>query len=762
MDIREADHKIKSAYKTYFNIKSALLEQSFRDVEGFNSDDDQSSLKESNFEKVSPTVNLNNVLQSSSFTEETYQNLDFFIEKEISTVENNHRKNIIEYTRDINDSNATEKTEDNITNPKLTENAREDINDLKTWGEHLNNRTETPNEKQLQNKSKVNDKFSKKLFSGSKFSKRNPRKSISFTQRKSESSISSVNFLSQPECTSSISLSENNQTSIFENTIYESMDAFKFKINLNDTKADQSQSTNFVKDALENNIKPLRTLDKGWIKRAIKNAGVETEKEKENLKDNFSFSYNLTSSKTDFKILSQASNTFEETNVSKFDYESEDVIEQSDEEQCFPINKRQKIEETKFENKEKSDSVKLDFSNLFRKINSTREFIPEKLCDKSNTLSEYNIKNLPENIVAKDKMKLKQNNRRNKVKNNSSTIRKSIRKNKNNFDVKNNKNTCESSNDDSDQESDIKDSAYGNEKETKIKRSKSKVLLEKNNLINSENSYELELSVIPKLKTVPRITKDEILLKVGKIEKKAVQKQGKTDCKNKSSNKKEIKLIDKANSGKVNENYVRINLKKKIYIKGRKQHSFSKYKKSQWKNKKKALNGQSSNISTNIGGKLTCFNCEKIGHFAAQCTEMKGDNLLPLDTEDSYSYPTLEEAANLAKDAKFVVRKPKITGSEENSENKCAGDIEDITQETQESTDNDTEEAESSCDDTDDVFKNDEFDEENILEEVLKLEEYASKLDEQQYIDNNTVVKPYYELNCNGTIIGKMYYVTVI
>lgn len=133
------------------------------------------------------------------------------------------------------------------------------------------------------------------------------------------------------------------------------------------------------------------------------------------------------------------------------------------------------------------------------------------------------------------------------------------------------------------------------------------------------------------------------------------------------------KLEKKIAAGKVNENFVRINLRKKVFVRGKKTINFSRYKKTMWRNKKAAaLTGPEMDMRGCDGGILMCFQCGLPGHFAQNCKiksksflsinpifflialiiyyPFAGDRLLPLsaDVEES-PFPTLQEVEDMSK-----------------------------------------------------------------------------------------------------------------
>jgi len=120
----------------------------------------------------------------------------------------------------------------------------------------------------------------------------------------------------------------------------------------------------------------------------------------------------------------------------------------------------------------------------------------------------------------------------------------------------------------------------------------------------------------------------------------------KPTTKSKNDVKKEI-LESKIKSGTLNENYVKINIKKKVFVRGKKKFNYAKHKKQQWKNKKKDADNERES-----GGVLRCFKCNEIGHFSRYCPKKTEDKLLSDDDEEEEDslLPTLEEAQSLARE----------------------------------------------------------------------------------------------------------------
>lgn len=137
-------------------------------------------------------------------------------------------------------------------------------------------------------------------------------------------------------------------------------------------------------------------------------------------------------------------------------------------------------------------------------------------------------------------------------------------------------------------------------------------------------------------KVRPRLPNPKDILKV-------IESSGRVSNIDTSKNKEVEKLEKKIQSGTLNENFVKINIEKKVFVRGKKSINFSKYKKQQWKDKKALHAG----MEFPEGGKLSCFKCGTHGHMARYCTAHKGDTLLPLQSCDDNDIPTLEDMQNI-------------------------------------------------------------------------------------------------------------------
>ena len=143
------------------------------------------------------------------------------------------------------------------------------------------------------------------------------------------------------------------------------------------------------------------------------------------------------------------------------------------------------------------------------------------------------------------------------------------------------------------------------------------------------------------------------------IEMKSVSKKARK-CVPKKLTEDEL-LTKKIQGG----NFVKINLKKKVFVRGKKTMTGAKHRRMEWKRKMDLKEKKSTSKK-----KLTCFKCGEDGHWARDCPEGQDDGLLPEDEDvegDGGAFPTLEQAAEMAKDVKL--EQPKMELEEEELDN---------------------------------------------------------------------------------------------
>lgn len=187
-----------------------------------------------------------------------------------------------------------------------------------------------------------------------------------------------------------------------------------------------------------------------------------------------------------------------------------------------------------------------------------------------------------------------------------------------------------------------------------------KTTIEEVSVTDQTNVYEIEelndLDVEKNnITSNPRFSADE-LKKYSSI----FQDFLKTDTQSSSNSIKDLPMLEKnANknleskiaSGQLNENFVRINIQKKVFVRGHKKVNYSRHKKTLWKQKRAAaLTGPEMDMNGCDGGQLICHVCNLPGHFARNCkSEEQADKLLPLDADYS-QYATLEEIFSACND----------------------------------------------------------------------------------------------------------------
>lgn len=667
LDIREADREVRLAYKTYFNLKSAAIERSFLDIDGFQSDEDE-------------------VFEVKS------------VENEIEKGKDKHEGDIAE----------------------------------EIWGKHLNNKIGEGIKKD-EPKNNINVSFSQKLFNGSKFSKRNPRKSLSQQNRKNRSSINET--LPQTQDDGSISSSQE----FFESFITQNPPNFKTV-----TAKHETQPIDLIQSVLNNDYKLRSSLNAGWLDRVVNNTGIEKTTEYNDV--NFNLSQRITQA-------------LERSKSENYHDDSDDVIANSEEESSDlgvkHITKKRKMDLSRSvscpgmssienDNRNVEESEVVD-ENKVEGVETSTEGAYDKVANlelNKKEINESKNKKLP--MRSSKHTKTAQNKPKTEIKQKKNPIvKKRPTRAKKPVVLK----------EDSDSETShytLNDEDFApvdkNDEHNSVKSRKKSFT--KNNGPKDEptndEKYELEYSVKPRILTVPRITKIKKIVSK-KIEENEEISEDEKIVENLPKTKQSIareKLEKKIASGGLNENFVTINMKKKVYVRGKKSLNFNKYKKQLWKNKKKALSGPDMDMGGCDGGMLTCFNCGDVGHFARHCPKRKGDKLLPLEVvegegEEECLIPTLEEAEKMAEESALAIRK----SNKKLINKKIVSEIVD-------------EQAEESIADSQED-DNPDSDDDLLLAETMKMEELVAKLDMQAYVDSTTFVKPFYELKEDGTVIGR-------
>lgn len=574
--------------------------------------------------------------------------------------------------------------------------------DEQIWGTHLNKqlpKEEKENERKVTEN--VTSMYSKKLFDNSKFTKRNPRSRLSLNKSKSLDNIEKKKSVAETFSQPTKSLNEND---------------FKQSDNLNYTlpvKCDSaktvSQSINVIDQMINNSFsRPIRTVDRGWLQRVSFGTGISNiDKHVKEITEN-----SVVMNEAVQNIVSPVENDIEE-NVANVSTDL-DIISGSDEDEMvtYHVAKRRKLSNNDMSISLSGSSLQIFEKNeLLQNVTTTKE-------NENNALTILEKSEIHENIlkvdtVGTDGTKIDDNS-------DDSDYKPSPKKGKNKK---------------------IADKNVTNKRKRPQRQTRGKKI-ETNSELNEATAeeYVMEYSIKPPPKTVPRI-KNLPKIKTN-LATDDPNSQGKTI---KPSTKKEIaeeKLKKKIASGTLNDNFVRIDIQKKVYTRGKKHMNFSKYKKRLWKDKKKALYGPDMDMGGCDGGLLTCFKCGKTGHMARKC-QAPVDKLMPLETYEEElakcPIPSLEQASDMARNSALAVHKPNID---------LNSDKEPMIEETS------TEDAERE-------ENNDEYD----FEENDELDDFIANTDIEnlpsmqvaqswEFIDEQKIVKPLYDVESDGSLKG--------
>ena len=578
----------------------------------------------------------NSISSSTSFAiDKIYKNDKNFPHSEDLNLRNFHSMEYLFHDNDDNDDTS-----------------KNGVNNKNIWGEHLNQNQELVKKNQEIIVRSSSFQLSQKMFKSLDFSKRNPRKITSFPKlqnickEKSESFSSETN---EKELEASKNFDSHIKSSEF------------FHENIKIVSAENKEcckSANSIQQFMRNCSSIYnKQLNDGWLQRCI-DSTLETN-QSEIYKSSKNTDSGLESLKNDYFIdKNLLTNNYLDVKPSS---DNEDYIYNSDCEEKHK-NKRvrniDKVIDSDLHMRKRpcvsvdSNEEKISDNTLEKPLINTKHTLCSKIKDFANVInhSDDNLnhaeENAQENSLSKiSKIKIDQNysftvnSNRNKEK--KYTIPGKLVRNNCKTKVKNPSSTF----------------SVEYSKTSAVKKYKHDTENQTESIANADGSifpYDIEsLNLIPRF-PMNTTSSGNLVVDFSRVLEPSNNQSDKI-C-NTSLNiysPNEEKFKQKLSTEKLNDNFVRINLKKKVFVRGKKSFNFSKYKKSQWRQKKKELYSSDSNLnlfdSMDKHNGLICFKCGGIGHFGRQCKILKG-SLLPFDENTDISdHVTIQEAEQIAK-----------------------------------------------------------------------------------------------------------------
>lgn len=694
-DIREASQEIRDSYKMYYKLKTSFLEDTLNDVlsdDGF--DVLEMSQREGELDISLTEDSINGgpklPLDISSLVEADHQHQEnsvgFSNVHELSDVALN--ANVVKFNenRVLKEFEAVEELD-------LNKNA---------WGDKVSMKTKPQTTKKDTPRRSFKPNFNDKLFNNSSFSKRNPRKSVS-------------------KSTLDTSLRSNQNSSINDTLNMSKTEVLPDleTILLQKAKEQQKAAANISANPLlviDKSKEVIKThLDEGWLERnamqnglasKIINKSIQKEQNNNQLTPSRKSSYGLSNIDVSKLQTLSATNKPEETLAVETNYETSDNLGGNliDENPTGP--QEDHVEEMLVKNINESKKK----PNKPKKDSDSDSVVDDS--EEDNEPQEYRHIVKRRKIMPTTSPKIEPKD----VEKTSQVANVPIRKEKQ-------KNTTESAGalEDNEDEKDFEASSDGDAdyEQPKITKRKKAVAKRKTAAAKTKKSSPKEKSKpktkepVPKTRvskraaakskepieeeeeevpldpedlkytlaldrgditSVPRIKQSDLdkadnlaqeyINKISTMSGPTVKPMPLTAAAEKRAAAKR-KLEEKIASGKLNENFVTINIQKKTFVRGKKTINYSKYKKKLWKDKKRvaALTGPDMDMRGCDGGTLKCFTCGQAGHFAQNC-KVKGDSLLPLTAqleEDPSPFPTLEEAEQMASQSALAVHSRNIS-----------------------------------------------------------------------------------------------------
>lgn len=700
--------KIKESYKMYWKLKTRALEETFTDI-SFSDEVENNiptktimctSSKEIKDENKSLKDNNKQIIEN----EKDKNNMENTNEKDVKNTNLQEIGNMKKDTENIDPEKYQNQCQNQYNNVTIDEKECKNVKDV--WGNHLQRNSEKiPKKKETLLIGRSSSfQLSQNKFSNSNFTKRNPRKSLSATKIKSKTEKDN-DISNTLEQNTNKELNNKDNSNIIKET--KSIFGESMKITyMEPTSIIHSIGT--VQQLIEGHT-VNRNLNPGWLSRCAKqnnleypafdsqrfsgtsDSGIEsTESSIYSPKENVILSLPQKSfeisDEEDFVCNSDSEEGHKNKRIRNFKKEFSDQENYVSKRMCLEnytnistlskinvqtihcsedvntIFNEEKCDVVLSKNNSTNDNINIQ-TNLFNNIDKCNEKIKYVSEIETNTHDEENAEKSSKERLVNHKIQRKfkhmssddsdfENDE--KEKKNKKKISKTKR-----ISTRKNKSTKESST------KEIKT------KTRKRSSRKKKDIQDEDDLFETDNvNYEItksrnyenkksEIYGIETLETVPRFAiykncQGDLIEQFAKsVSLKTNDLNSKSIIKSRGQLTDKEKLEKKIAEGKTNENFVRINLKKKVFVRGKKHFNFSKYKKNQWKQRKKDLGSSENSLAiadfVEKNGVSTCFKCQNIGHFAKNCPNAKNDDLIPINEIDENSqFPTLEEAEQMA------------------------------------------------------------------------------------------------------------------
>ncbi|XP_063974668.1 ATP-dependent DNA helicase Q4 [Diachasmimorpha longicaudata] len=657
-DIRKADSKIKESYKMYWQLKTQALEETLLDITF--TDEIQANVSANAFsDSLSMDASLNLTLNTSNNLETPEViSKDANLETSLKNVEN-----IDPEKSSTKSENSPKKTDSPL---NTSDSKTNNVNIEGAWGDHLNKVQDISkkNTKRLVGRS-TSFQLSQKKFTSGNFPKRNPRKSLSLTKIKSKTDLDKSEGVS-----SSLKNGksfETDQEVAFDDEIF----GENVKIAQLETKI-SAQPINAIRKLM--NGAPIlaeRKLNPGWLERCAKDVDMETLPPANTQRLSGISDSGVES--MDTSVFSPLENT---PSISAENWrqisDDEEFVCNSDSDEEY--NRKRVRNRRKTSDEGLPEFKRPCLGQLQQEIPveiSPRLRVPQDIAISSKVGEPVfnNIQTVPkkEEKVVDDKLRsanqIAENVAPKKLAESTSTQAKSklTRKSK--------KLRSDDEEQDKEKPNPKKRQVRKQQSGTKPRRVSQRTTRNRKNVESEDKEpeeacedeqqiksapnipiYGVEaLEVVPRF-AVPKETKGDLISEFSQTIGKSPASETLMK-KPKSLMTEKEKFQAKIESGKVNENFVRINLKKKVYVRGKRSFNFSRYRKNQWKQKKKELASSEGALDlADLAEKNTCFKCGGTGHISRTCPAMKSDQLLPLEEtpDDISEFPTLEEVEKMA------------------------------------------------------------------------------------------------------------------